>query len=362
MLAPSINDTKTKLTNGYQSIVSLDNFSTTSSSISIVKLPKDPDWLPPVRTEVATLDAAAGDWRNARPDIWSPVLVSFVDYTATFGAFADTVKKGGFGTPAQWIDALQTTLLAQLTLCLNTTRQVETRLQGYRGEFSAVLPQIDKSIQAGWDEVASEEQAMLRLATELGGLEELVQSLSAKIDNDGISGDKSYLQSAVSLLYSAGTGASIPVLGIIAAVFSIGKTFYDLIKDNQDVVDAMNRINAVTAELSEDALGVALTKSTLQTLYRLEKDFVASQDAIPGLIDLWTGEQAKVQDAIHALQAGAKPDQYLDLLTVQVARANWRAIGDFVSDLINVDVTVGEPVTLDIAKAQITTATSLEPA
>jgi hypothetical protein len=65
------------------------------------------------------------------------------------------------------------------------------------------------------------------------------------------------------------------------------------------------------------------------------------------------GEETKVQDAINALKAGAKPDHYLDLLTLQIADTNWEEIIDFVTRITQSDIQIGQPVTLDIGKATI---------
>jgi hypothetical protein len=356
MLAPSIDGAKNDLTQAYQSILSLDGFATTTSDLQIVKLPKDPDWLPPVRTELDQLHAAANEWTIARPDIWSPVLVAFIDYITTFRSFAATAKNGGFTTTQEWIDGLEKLLLPELQSNLSKSKAIHADLETKRSHFSAVLPQIDKSIQQGWSELGKEEKEMMQLASEIGGLQQLASSYGAKLTSDALSGGKSYVSSAVSLLYAAGAAgaeASIPILGIVTTVFAIGKSFYDIIEDNEKLIKTMTRIAALQQELSADAQGLALTKGTLQVLYNLEKNYLASSDAMPLIIDLWSAEETKVQDAINALKAGAKPDHYLDLLTLQIADTNWEEIIDFVTRITQSDIQIGQPVTLDIGKATI---------
>ena len=356
MLAPVVNDAMDKLTDAYSGIAAIDNFSISCQSIAIAKLTQDPDWLPPVRVEIAMLNQDAGAWQLARPAIWAPVLASFVNYFSTMSGVADAYDPKGNNETAVWIKLLQDTLLPAVSNCLKTCQAADLALRTKTSSFSAVLPQLDKSIQAGWDALGSEEQEMLKLAEQLGGLFQTVQSLGATLDSDIISSGKDYTQTAVTMLYeaaAAGEAAEIPIVGIVVAVFTIGKSFYDIIKDDDELIAAMDQINKVKAALSDEALAVALTKSTLQTLYSLEAQYLALRDAIPELIDLWTTEQSKVEDAINALQAGANPNQYLDLLTLPIALADWTSINDFVGKVINLDATVGQPVTIDIGKAEI---------
>lgn len=356
MLAPDVNDTFNKLTSAYTGILAIDNFSAASQSIQIVTLPKDPDWLPPVREEISELTTASDAWQMARPEIWSGTLLAFVNYINTFSGFASTVKASKPATTADWIALLQQTLLPAVGGALAATQSAERQVADKLTPFSGVLPLMDKSIQAGWDALASEEQDMLKLTEQLGELNQTVQNLGVQLDSSIISSGKSYISTAVTMLYTAaaaGEAASVPVLGLAVAVFTTAKSFYDLVKNDDDLIAALNQINDIKAELTDDALGVALTKSTLQTLYSLEEEYLAAKDALPGLIDLWTAQQTSVQDTINALQAGANPDQYFDLLTVPIAQTSWQQINGFLQNLINIDVTVGEPVTIDIAKAEI---------
>jgi hypothetical protein len=356
MLAPDVNDTFQKLTSAYSGILAIDNFSSASQSIQIVQLPKDPDWLPPVREEISELTTASDAWQMARPQIWSGTLLAFVNYIHTFSGFASTVKASKPTTAAEWIALLQQTLLPAVGAALAATQSAERQVADKLTPFSGVLPLMDKSIQAGWDALAGEEQDMLKLTEQLGELNQTVQNLGVQLDSSIISSGKSYISTTVTMLYTAaaaGEAATVPVLGLAVAVFTTAKSFYDLVKNDDDLIAALHQINQVKAELSDDALGVALTKSTLQTLYSLEEEYLAAKDALPGLIDLWTAQQTSIQDTINALQAGANPDQYFDLLTVPIAQTSWQQINGFLQNLMNIDVTVGEPVTIDIAKAEV---------
>ncbi len=356
MLSPEINDAKGDLTSAYQSSWSLDNFAFSSRSLQVVQLHNEPKWLPPVRAELDALRRASESWTIDRPDLWSDVLLAFLDYVPTFSSVAQQAKAGAFKTSDDWITMLEQTLLPGLKKSVSTTKAVQHEVDTHRSKFGAVLPEMDKSIEAGWQSLGSQEKEMFKLASEIGGLNQTVQSLGAKLTTDALTGGKSYVSSAVSLLYAAGAAgasASIPILGIATTVLTLGKTFYDIIKDNQDLIDTMEKIAKLQANFTADEQAVALTKATLQVLYGLETSYLATSNALPGLVDMWSTEQIKVQNAINALQAGAAPDQYLDLLTIATAETNWDQILGYVRRLGNIDIKFGQPVTLNIGEASI---------
>ncbi|HCN46836.1 MAG TPA: hypothetical protein DIT18_15250 [Pseudomonas sp.] len=355
MLAPDVTQTQDRITDAYSNIVGLDSFAMSCLSIRVAVLPDEPSWLPAVAQEVQQLDSAADNWQQQRAAVWAPTLLAFQDYYAMFSGLAGlsptTNNNAGF-----WIKLLGETLLPQVQQSLAMTRTADGLLQQCMNDFSKILPQMNKSIEAGWNALGDEEQQMLQLTEQLGELVKSVQALGSKISSENIGSGKGIAQSAVSLLYevgSAGAEASLPIAGVGMAVISIGDNFYKLISDDDQLIATMNQINSIKAQLSEDALGVALTKSTLQTLYRIEGEFLKLRDALPALEDLWVNQRTKIQDAIDALQAGAQPDQYLDLLTLPQAQAAWSSINTFVMQLSKTDINVGEPVTIDIAAATI---------
>lgn len=364
MLAPTINDAKERLTDAYAGVLALDGFSQSVSSIQVVKLPEDPDWLPPVRGELGALRDDAGAWSLKRAGIWAPVLVSVVDYAPSVQALANQARARGEMSSAQWIELLETVLLKPARGSLADVTGAEAALSSRRAAFSAVLPQIDRSIAEGWGALGAEEVQMTRLAEEIGGLQQLASSYGAKLDSDAISTGKTIATTAVKMLYAAGaagTSAAIPVLGIGVAVLTIGKSFYDLIEDNEKIIKTMQRISALQAQMSAEAQALALTKATLMVLYDIEKQYLAARDALPAVIDMWKAEVTKVEDAVNALQAGAQPDQYLDLLTLDAAATNWSAILDFADRLAHADIAMGLPVTLDIGKGTITSVPAPAP-
>ncbi|WP_164319124.1 hypothetical protein, partial [Pseudomonas viridiflava] len=136
--------------------------------IQIVKIANEPDWLPAVAAEFKQLDSAADAWQQDRSQVWSPVILAFENYFAMFSGVANTLNASTNNSVAFWINALNATLLPEAKKSLRATQSAKAELELRMTAFSALLPELDKSIAAGWNAVASEEQQRLKLTEELG--------------------------------------------------------------------------------------------------------------------------------------------------------------------------------------------------
>lgn len=354
MFAPNINETYNRLTDSYTSVTSLDGFSSTVIDLQILTLPKDPSWLPGVRKNINLLKTQANSWQIERPNVWAPVLLTFSQYASTIESIPNQGKNLG---SKEWIELLDSLLIPAIQDGQSKLKDAEKTLKNARSKFSNILPLIDQSIAKGWSELGKEEKTMQKLATKLGSLSAQASALGAKITSDAISENKAIITNSVKMLYAAGAigaEASIPVLGIAIAVITISKGFYDVAKDSEELEQTMREITKIQAELTNEAMGLALTKGILQVLYNLEKQYLATEDALPLVIDIWTTEATKLTDARNALIAGAKPDQYMDIIMLSTAQSNWRHINQFVQQLMDTDPQVALPVVLDIGKAKVT--------
>jgi hypothetical protein len=358
MFAPAFVDASTRLTDSYATVQSLTGFSNTVNAIAILKLSDEPDWLGPVRTEVAALQKISAAWMIEAPDVVTPLLLAFIDYAPQFLAFAKTVggNPASF-TKAQWI-ALLGTLKTSLASSLAKTAGAKATVEQQLAAIAKLLPQIDASIQAGWDALADEEMAMVKVAEAMGTFLGKIEDLGVSITADEINGAKDFFINNIDFIYSGiaegGAEASIPVIGFVAALFTIGETFYELVENDNKLIEDMDHINELQTELSADALQVTLTKSTLQTLYRLQAQFLATHDAIPELIDLWQSQSDRVEDAINAIDAGADPALYVDIKTIPAAAPIWQQLMDFANQFVSFQARNGPPVTINIGARTIT--------
>jgi hypothetical protein len=358
MFAPTFSDASTRLTDSYATAQSLTGFANTVNAIAILNLPDEPDWLGPVRTEVVALQKTASSWVVASPGVVSPLLLAFIDYAPQFLALAKTVGTDpATFSKAQWLDLLGT-LKTSVAGSITKTTGAKTAVEAQLAAIAKLLPQIDASIQAGWDALADEEQQMLKVAEAMGSFVGKVEDLGVSITASEIGGGKDFFINNVDFIYSGiaegGAEASIPVIGFVAALFTIGETFYDIIEDDNKLIEDMNQINELQSELSAEAVQVTLTKSTLQTLYLLQDQYLATHDAIPELIDLWQAQSDRVDDAIDAIEAGAEPALYLDIIAIPAAAAVWQQLLDFANAFVSFQAKNGPPVTIDIGAKTIT--------
>ena len=353
MLSPNLNDTKTLLTTATNEIVQLDSYAYGCQNTTVGVLADDPDWLTSVRSELASLTTCGNNWFLAKPDLWSQALTQFIDYASSIEAISSMQAAGKLTTSAEWVDVLKTVLLPVLEQAQTSTASSDTQIQDQYDAFKAIQPSIENSINQGWEALADEEEEMVKIAAAIGSLQSSIQSMQSDIDSTMLSDGKSYVSSAVSISYKllSTAGDSIPFLSVASMAITIGKGFYDLITETDQIVDDLEEIAKLQLEATEEAQAAAGTKSVLQMLYQMEIQFTSIQDTLPAITAMWTSESEKLSAVIEGLEAGADPDSYLELTTLSTASANWQALSEFTQDIVALKSEYGSAVTLEPGQA-----------
>lgn len=348
MLSPDIGRTKTNIVDAFNEVLRIDGYAYGCRNTRIGELADDPDWLPAVRHRVSMLSDVAKTWEQDKPDIWSSVLTQFISYASSFKAVAEMKKNGSLKTREDWISVLKSVLTDPLKAAVSATDKADGQLKSQYTAFKDIQPLLEDSIAAGWKELASEEAKMAKIAAAIATLQERVNALEENITSDVISSGKSYISSSVTIVYKlvSATGESVPFLSAAAAVFTVGKMFYDIIENTKEIGEDLDEIAKLQLEATHQAQAAAGTKAVLQLLYELEKAFLLIQDAVPAIRTMWQTELHKVEAAINALENGVDPDSYLEIATFSVANANWQAIAGFVQDIVDMPRDYGRPVIL----------------
>ena len=204
-----------------------------------------------------------------------------------------------------------------------------TALTDSENQFMDVFPSLNASIEQGWQELSDEEAEMIAIAQAITRLQDEISSLQSKIDAASISGAKTFTQTNVKIAYSILTATgevAVPYLSIVTLAYTIGKTFYDIITDTEKINKDLEQIAELQVEASEEAQAAAMTKATIQYLYNIEISFLSLKKHGTGLSAMWVNEKSKIDEAINAINAGAEPSKFLDLLTIDVANKNWDAL------------------------------------
>lgn len=188
---------------------------------------------------------------------------------------------------------------------------------------------------------------MVALASEVTALQDKVDSLQESINSAEISSGKSYVQSSVSISYTlvSTAGAEVPYLAIVGLVFTVGKLAYDLIVTDKEIAETIGKIVELRSKASQEAQAAAMSKGVIQLIDNFDKSLLVVQHQLPALATMWENEKHKVDGAIAALHSGAKPSQYLELLSMKAAAATWKQLADFAKKLTQM-AEQGKPVTL----------------
>jgi len=355
MFAPDINTTKNQLTTLFNEITSVSGYSIGLENTLIGTLVKEPDWIPAVRSEMQLLKKAGSNWINNNSESWSGIIVPFVDYYTEFAAFSDQITKNLKSLSKNEVIALLSPLSSSLGNIASRTKTDLDNITSFESQFTAVFPALNASIEQGWEELKEEEAEMIAIAEAITQLQDEISNLQSKISSAEISGGKSFVKTNVTIAYKIVTATgevAVPYLSIVSLAYTIGKTFYDIISDTNKVNDDLRKLTELQVEATEEAQAAAATKALIQYLYSIEIQFLSLKKHGEGLLTMWENEKSKIDEAINAINAGAEPDKFLDILTMTTANKNWEDLSNYTLQIINMPRQNGRDVILETNQNQ----------
>lgn len=323
MLSPDVIAVSDELAQAYATISRVDAFAYAAMNTRIGQLTPDPDWLGPVRNELALLNSTGAQWQFKKPDIWTPLLLQFVDYSSQFAGVAQVAQELGDDT-GTWTQLLNK-LSVSLGNAATASRAAEGQFVLQINNLNNVRQVFDTSLDNAWRSLAGEEQEMIAIAEQATRLQDCVNSLQSNLTASEIRGGKAYVQSAVSISYTlvSTVGTEIPYLNIAGLLFTVGSLAYDLIVTDPEIRDAIGQMVELRVNASEEAQAAAMSKSVIQLIDSFDRQLLAVERRLPSLAQMWSGEKEKVNQVIHSLQAGAKPSHSIDLVSLPSAAAAW---------------------------------------
>jgi hypothetical protein len=350
VLSPDVIVVADDLAEAYSTIKKVDAFAYASMNTLIGKLSPDPDWIGPIRKELELLNIAGAQWQQKKPDIWSPILSQFTNYSTLFSGVADLTRQLG-NDKDSWLELLHQ-LSNSLATGENASKAAEGQFTLQINNLNDIQQVFDSSLGKAWAALADEEQGMIDLATQVTALQDKVNRLEDDLTSAGISSGKSYIQSSVSITYTliSSAGVSIPYLTIAALLFTIGKEAYDLIVTDKEIAQTINKIVELRNKLSQEAQAAAMSKAIVQLIDNFDKSLASVNRQLPALSTMWANEKAKVDQAISAIHAGAVPRQMIELVSMPSAAASWATLVDFIFKL-NQQIAQGESVNLTTSES-----------
>ncbi|AEY67470.1 hypothetical protein [Clostridium sp. BNL1100] len=352
MLSPNVNDTLDMLVEVYNDILEISSYGISCNSLVIGHVSEDPEWLIAARDRTLKLRAVMNKFIQKKPDILSNILEPFINYQTLFKAFVDGSKD--INTKEQWLEFLAL-LCDSLSAAIQKTDAANSQFTEAYDDINNYQFLLEESINEGWEELASEEQKIVKFAEALGKLEESVQNLGVNLTASDIRSGQSYIQSMATMAYGiiVGNMTAVPYLSFVSVIFTLGKSFYDVINTSDEIQNQLGEIVNLQNSISETAQAAAITKSVIQVLDNMVKSFLKISKSLPKLSLMWNGELTKVKNAIDAVHSGSDPKLLFDLQTIGISEASWETIVGFV-DRIRKPVQTGDAVTINSADQTIT--------
>ncbi|MFG2019370.1 alpha-pore-forming cytotoxin subunit MakB [Actinomadura geliboluensis] len=354
MLCPDVNNICDDLAEAYSAIVRVDAFAHAGRHVSIGYLSPDPGWAQPVRDELGLLGGAGGKWQLDRPDIWSGILAPFRHYRALFAGAAEAAPGLG-GDTENWLrllDGLHSALAGYRT----ATTIAEYRFDDHMKTLANVQSILHGRLEPVWEELQRTEAGMLALAAEITRLQDRIDQLQANIDSIALWQNWDFTKSAMSISYTlASAGGGIPFLSIGGMLYTVGKTAYDVVKNDAEIDAAIAAIVRRRGEMAQEVQAAAMTKAVLRLIYHFDAAVARIRAGLPKLDRMWAAEAGKVAQVATALRAGARPGELTELAALRPALATWAQLAEF-TDRIDRTEKTGKPVTISTEAHTLETA------
>ena len=331
MLCPNVIDLSDELASAWSTILQVDSLAYASMNTLIGTLSPDPSWLSQIRTRLSLLSDAGAQWQKNRPSLWADTLSPFNSYYALFSGFTTASVDLGNNTDA-WVELLGQ-LSTQLENAADKAKEAEQAFSDQIDNLQNVEKLLSDSLDEAWQQLSSEEQIMIDLATQIGSLQDQLDNLQDNLGSSELKSEASYIKSSVSITYSvvSSAGDSIPYLSIVSLLYTIGNLAYDLIVADQEISSTIGKIVSLRNEASKEAQAAAMTKAIIQMINRFDKQLIAIQAQLPAFSAMWEAEQQKVEQVIDALNAGAQPSLVTSLVAMEAAESTWQQLSDYVS-------------------------------
>ena len=333
MLSPNIIAVTDNLTQAYLTIRQTDAFAYASIGTSIEKLSPDPEWLGLIRSQLKLLSNAGAQWQQKKPDIWSPILSQFPNYSTLISSIADVVHDLK-NNKELWLKFLYQ-LSDSLEISKNLTKTSEEQFILQIKKLKNIQQVFNTTLDEAWDTLANEEQEMNDLAIQVTTLQDKVSSLEANLTSSEISGGKNFIQSTAKISYTLVSSVefSIPYLTVASLAYTVGQTLFDIIATDKEIGETLSKIVKLQTQLSEEAQAMVMIKAIIQLINNFDITIAKINYQFPTISTMWANEKTKVDQAISAIQAGAIPEQMIELVSIPVAAKTWTNLTDFVLKL-----------------------------
>lgn len=351
MFSPNIIDVSENIAGAYGQFVTTNGFLNGIIRTHISPLSPDPEWLTPLRSRMGELRDTGQNWQIDMPEISTAYYGSFIDYAALIGGVAETIK--GKNLNKEELLELLTTMRGELLKHQKTAAGAEKSFTAHLDNIATVEQQLNISLNAGWSELAKEEELMVKIAKAITSLQDQVDQMQDSLTSNEISSGKSYFQTAATIAYTLVTtaGEEIPYLSIISEVYTIGKMAYDLIVTDKKIDEAIDEIVKLRVEASEAAQAAAMAKGVIHLIDSFNLRMAGLSHNLPAIDQMWGAEAGKIGSAIDAINKGADPKSLLDVVTMETAATSWQALADLAQKCASYPVTAGTPVTITTDQA-----------
>ena len=343
-LTPTTDETKSNLTDGFNSTMLITAYS--HAMLNIVINPASsppPAWFDTFNANLKTAQQHAQNWvDNLGPQISSTVPQTIIDYGNTFSAatgdilnILQTSNDNPNADQEKQILALVEALLTQLGAQKKTILDLQTQLQAFASNIIQDNANMQDGQNSAENAIQADKETIQKIKDHISRLQVDMAKANAKatVSDIGI-GVGIFVAIAGFALAVATGGAALPLVVGAVAVVGVGGAIASSVIFNDQASKDLEQINSLQGQLSDENKQVAALQSIVSSITSLVTENEAAQKAMTSVLTMWDTLEGKLQTVLKDLNTAEKDTPgILQQLDIQTSQKAWQQLVGFATNM-----------------------------
>jgi hypothetical protein len=345
-LSPDATETRDLLTGVANTWARLFAYVGSIQSAQFQGLDPSPGWLEQAKGALAADVAAGEQWLDRAPTATAAVVSPFLDYAATFRAFAEGAPVISRATADQLSEDLGG-LADELDKAARAAASGQEVVDGLADSWAVAHRQMLAAAAVAEAAHEQEHEALGATRAKIAELEEQLSGLGEDMTSSDLAMGRTFTETEIELVVAIVVGeVEIPFVGIGLAVLSLLIDMGEMIANSREIDEDLTELYEALVAESAELQAVSALHTVLAVLQRIDDQYALAAQPGRDLRVLWEAERDKVQRVQEGLRAGADPAQMPDLTNLSAAAQVWDELAGLAQRLLELQTVSGTTIRL----------------